>query len=570
MSKRLRSSAPGWAHWGPAVAALACAFALAFFPSRSDDVFLYLAIGRRFFADGHFPSQDPFLFTGLTSDWLAHWGTHLLTYGLFKAGGWNALELGKVAVVLLGACATLWVAWRVGESAFLGPATLLLGLWAGCDRFIERSSLLGDVCGAWVLALACAELVRPTRWRWALPPIFLVWVNLHPGVMPGLGFVGAAAMVQGREWRRWVPVLAGCLAACCVHPNGVVNLWRTLLSMMGSGFDVIRQNYWEFMPTMSPVYLDTLQVRLFIGLLLATLAALVLSRSENRLRWFGAICFAALSYLGLTSIRFVTTASLSLPVLVAALGSRRTTAARLRTEEGNPGWRRWRSAALATAVAGAVLTAKVLIWGYATATGPRRPALGLDSSAVPVSAASFVKQLPFAGRIFNEHSFGAFLAYAWDGDPKLFYHGHVMIADPTFYARDYLGVNRSAADFDRVVRSHDISLFFLRTIQVTPTAGPLLYQLLLTRPEWHLVYWDPVAAVFLRGTRENMELVAEYEYRYFDPFRRELLGVGLREAPERVRLEATRALRDAPRNPFARRLLRLGFGIDPEPLLRSN
>ncbi len=34
---------------------------LAVFPLRSDDVFLYLAIGRRFFEDGHLPTVDPFL-----------------------------------------------------------------------------------------------------------------------------------------------------------------------------------------------------------------------------------------------------------------------------------------------------------------------------------------------------------------------------------------------------------------------------------------------------------------------------------------------------------------------------
>jgi hypothetical protein len=51
--------------------AMACTF-----PVQSDDIFMYLAIGRRFFNDGRLPRIDPFLFSlpdyhwHITHEWM--------------------------------------------------------------------------------------------------------------------------------------------------------------------------------------------------------------------------------------------------------------------------------------------------------------------------------------------------------------------------------------------------------------------------------------------------------------------------------------------------------------------
>jgi hypothetical protein len=44
-------------------AVLLQALLLSLFPCRSDDIFMHLAVGRRFFAEGGFPETDPFLFS---------------------------------------------------------------------------------------------------------------------------------------------------------------------------------------------------------------------------------------------------------------------------------------------------------------------------------------------------------------------------------------------------------------------------------------------------------------------------------------------------------------------------
>jgi hypothetical protein len=594
-AKAAAPPSPAWEaldRWALPVAAAAVilgAFLLAAFPTRSDDLFMHLAVGRRFFQTGHFPDPDPWLFSlrDYHRRWIdvAYWGTHLGATKLYALGGFTLLSVVKSLLVVAGALAPLWLARRLGYRAFVVPAALLVALWAACDRFIERGSLISDCFGPWVLAITVAEMVRPSRLRWLLPALILVWTNLHPGVATGLVFVLAAAGLQWREWRRWLPVTLACLAASVVHPDGPRHLMWALQSAPGGGSAAFRKHNYEQMPTLSPEYIHTLQVWLFIALAAAAWAGAVwaLARGggpphgagsagstdlvRRRRPWFGLLVLAALTYMGLSTIRFVTTAAMALPVVVVALLAppRRDPAEAAAAPRA--GLRGAAIAAALTALVAVALDAKVALAGYATTSGPRHGGFGLERAAYPFGGADFLKSIPLAGGIFNEHSFGAFLAWYWDGQPPIYFHGYVL--DEGFYDRDYLGANKSPEEFDRIVRQYDIGAFFMARLPVTPSSGPLLHRLLLTRPEWHLVYWDERSMIFLRDRPEHRAIIAANEYRYFDPFRQDRLDRGLTDDPGRVLDEAVRVLHHAPDTGPARRLIRKVFRQDPDALVRQ-
>src|SRR5262245_1500763 len=106
------------AAWPPAaLAVLACAAYLACFPTVSDDIFMHLAVGRRFFAEGSFPNPDPWLFSLPDYDrgWIdrAYWGTHLGATWLHRLGGFELLVVLKSLLVVAGAAAPLWLARRL-------------------------------------------------------------------------------------------------------------------------------------------------------------------------------------------------------------------------------------------------------------------------------------------------------------------------------------------------------------------------------------------------------------------------------------------------------------------------
>jgi hypothetical protein len=300
---------------------------------------MHLAVGRRFFETGRFPDPDPWLVSlpEYHRKWIdvADWGTHLAVTKLHAIGGFALLSALKALLIFTAAIAPLWLARRLGYRSFLAPAVLLLGLWAASDRFIERGSLISDCFGAWVLALVMAEMARPSRLRWLVPVLLLVWTNFHPGVLVGLFFVLCAAALRFSEWRRWLPLVVACVVACVVHPDGARHLLWAIETARGST-GAFRAHNFEMMPTLSPEHADSREVLLFLLLLGVAWVSLAYAFVQRSRPWFGVAVVAALTWFGLSTVRFVTTASMAMPVAVVgvlAVARRARDAGRAQREE---------------------------------------------------------------------------------------------------------------------------------------------------------------------------------------------------------------------------------------------
>jgi hypothetical protein len=534
-----------------------------------------LAVGRHVFATGRFPDPDPWLFS--LPDYhrraidLAYWGMHLGSAKLHALGGFALLGVVKALLVTGAAAAPLWLAHRLGLRSFLVPAIVLLGLWTANDRFIERGSLVSDCLGPVVLALLVHEMHRPGRRRWLIPVVLVVWTNIHPGVLTGLVFVALAALAGWRDWRRWLPLVAACAAATLVHPGGPRGTtWSVhLMSAIqpGGGSQAFGQHIVEWLPTLSAANIGTQQVQLLFLLCATTWALAVWALRRRRRPVFELATLAALTYLGFSMIRFVTTAALAMPLVAVALVARLRDADEARAPRPAAPSRPGVVALAATALVALLLDAHVAASGYDTPAGRRHLGFGLERRVYPFGAADFVASLPLVGGIFNEHCYGAFLAWHWNGRPKIFFHGYVL--DEKFYERDFYAANVSEADFDRIVSKYDIGAFFLARVPLTPTEGPLLHRLLVRRPEWRLVFWDDRAVVFVRDRPEHRTLLATHELHWFNPFVRGRLDEGLRQAPAEVLEEVTRVLRWAPDAAPARWVARDLLRRDPDELARG-
>jgi len=526
---------------------LLCALVLAIFPSQSDDVWTHLAVGRRFFQEGHFPDPDPWIFSipDYHRGWLDVWGMHLGTYGLYRLGGFNALVLFKSILVIIGAAAPFWVARRLSSRNVAIPALVLLSLWAACPRFIERASLFSDVIGAWVLAIVASEMVRPSRLRWLLPIIFAIWTNVHPGVLTGLAFVGMATISARKEYKTWLPVLLACIAASCVHPTGYHTLEWAIRGILGNEFAILRQFVAEFQSPLNAISAKTYPVVLFFVLLAFVLGTFIQSWRRKRVEIFEILVFAALIYLGLSSLRFVTTAAMSLPVLgVAVLAGTQSKSSDPLPEIWQ---RRLVGANVLVAATAFTLTLVVGVLGYdAPPFRNRSLGLGRDSSMDPVAGAKVVHDLPLEGKIFNEQSFGAYLTWQWDGSPRIFFHGYVV--DMAFYKDQFAAAMVEKDAFDRVMNDHKIDVVFLSARPASRKSGLAIYRNLITRKDWHLIHWDEVSVVYLRDRPSYASIIEQRAFRYIDPYRPEAIGQGLRENPARLREELSRALEAWPSN----------------------
>ncbi len=390
----------------------------------------------------------------------------------------------------------LWVARRLDYRSPLVWGLAAWGCFAASARFVERTSLISDGLTAVVVAILVVERHRPGRLRYLLPAIFLAWVNLHPGFPAGLAMMSFWLLAEARNARtRGFQTMAACFAgsclACLANPEFVDGALHPIRVAADPAVAILRHYYFEFMPTLGPRFREASHVVAFLGL--AGVQAGLLLHAFARRRWpiFEALATAALVWQGASVIRFVSLASLSLPILAIPL------LARSRWLEFAPTRRTATTVVAAVAIALlAGASVRLAGWGYTLNGVPRHVALGLDADTVPVGAADFLDSIDLRVPLFNQHDFGAYLAYRWDGRRQLFYHG--FVGDLYFFQAVYQAVSASEEDFDRIVRKYGIGAFLLARTFNTLDEGPLVVRILARRPDWHLAYADDVAVVFLR------------------------------------------------------------------------
>ena len=195
-----------------AMAALACLS-----PVKSDTWWL-LRSGLDTIATLQVPLHDTYTHTARGAFWPNHeWLTGLLFYGLYRAGGMPALVAG---------CALLSVsAWVLSWRMMRGPFELRLVLFVSCIAAAAGGfAIRPQVFTVAAFALSCWLL--STKREWWLPPILLVWANLHGAVALGLiavaGAIGAALFWNRRRLPSLLLAATASAAATLVSPLG----WR--------------------------------------------------------------------------------------------------------------------------------------------------------------------------------------------------------------------------------------------------------------------------------------------------------------------------------------------------------
>jgi hypothetical protein len=160
---------------------------------RDPGTFWHVAAGEKMLDAGRVLRDDPFSFTFAGRPWVAdQWLAECGMAIVHRLAGWDGLLL-LTATLLAGIYAC--IAGRLFRSGLhILPTCLLLALalLAGSPQFHVRPLAL--TIG--LLALTMAWLVdveagrKRLRQLWWLVPLFVFWVNVHGGVLAGMGTVG--------------------------------------------------------------------------------------------------------------------------------------------------------------------------------------------------------------------------------------------------------------------------------------------------------------------------------------------------------------------------------------------
>jgi hypothetical protein len=458
-----------------------------FSPEISDpDFWWHLKTGQYIVQKHALPVPDPFAYTtatarpsypaeprtrqfNLTHEWLAQ----ALMYSVYRAGGFAGIVLAR-ASALLGFCALIGLAvWRRRGDFHLALGAAFAAAGVAYHFTADRPYQI-----TFLLLAVTLVLVEMRRWRWLLPPVFLIWANCHGGYFLGwlvLGAYSAEALFHHLRKRPypgsgqlWL-VSAVCVLLCGLNPNGF-HVFQVLLNYRAS-FLQGRLLEWA-RPRLWPP--QEISVLLFA-------AAAMLLWARRRVRMADWLLFAAFTAAALSAQRNIILVGLVAPVVIAA-------------------YLPWTPRLPVSAqFAMAILIAGGLAIGVARGNFFQ---LRAAEWKYPSGAADFLLANGIAQPMFNTYEYGGYLMWRLWPLERVFIDGRAL-SESVFMDYARILYNHDGSDgqsADQLLDRYGVEVIVMNSFEYT--TGPIyLLAPALADPQqttWKLVYNDPQALVFMR------------------------------------------------------------------------
>ncbi|MCX7840269.1 MAG: hypothetical protein N2559_12580, partial [Anaerolineae bacterium] len=153
------------------------------------DFWWHLRTGQYIVETRAIPHTDPFSLTRAGHTWVTHeWLTEVLLYAFYTLGSFPLLILTFAAIITL---AFAFVYARMPGKPYVAGFVLLLAALSTAPTWGVRPQMLTVLLASVFLYI----LEQRRAWLYLLPPLMLLWVNLHSGY--ALGIVIIATYLVG-------------------------------------------------------------------------------------------------------------------------------------------------------------------------------------------------------------------------------------------------------------------------------------------------------------------------------------------------------------------------------------
>ncbi|MBI4000526.1 MAG: hypothetical protein HY348_01940 [Nitrospira defluvii] len=480
---------------------------LTFQPLVEPDFGWHLRAGLDLLAHGWIlPDTDPYSHTMPDWRWVEHaWLTDgllaLLYRGLEPFGGLGLIVLFGVVTAL-----AWWLAaGQVSVPQTYRLAAMVASLWVALPFLGARTQLV-SLLGVAVLLRVWSQIQQGRRqWVWVLPPLFLLWANLHGGFTAGLFLLGVMVLgtlmvrlcidrwptlaasldesvLSWGDLRRCMVVFGIAAAVTCLNPYG----WRLYVEIYESLTDRFMI---ETLREWQPVSFQGWAGKAY-GLYLAGLACLVVGwyRRVEPVRWMMLVIVLVLSLLHWRNVTLFLIVSLPLvaELFALAVASCLRWAPALRTYAGT-------NLLALTVVAASALS----LWGpehvahvWRSGTAPEDY---FEQTDYPIEAVRWIQnhREEVGTRLYHDYGYGGFLLWQLPGE-KIFIDGRMpawRIGDRRIF-QDYVDLNREDSPALAVLDRYGVDWALIQR-------GSTLALTLESHPAWKTIYAD-IKVVILR------------------------------------------------------------------------
>jgi hypothetical protein len=468
----------------------------------------HIRSGEQILATHAIPRTDPFSYTRHGEPWYAwEWMYDAVIAAIHHVSGLNGVVLFTAAVISFTFALLFRFILRRSRNLAVAAFLTLLAAAAAQVHMLARPHVL-----SWLLALLWVEnLCRfEDGERWALlwlPPLMLLWVNLHAGFILGLGLLGV--FVIGCIWRSLTAPRSGdrekiaqllivfsvCVLTTLLTPYGY-RLHIHVYQYLSNSF--LMNNIDEFKSPDFHVFVYE-YFELFIPLVIA---GAMLGREGLTPTRLLLLLFSL--HAGLYAARNIPISAIIMslvlgPPLTLAISPKSDGSSRLRwlrsvLDAGraiSDSMTRLESQLHGHVLAALVMAASVaLVLNGGRAFSRQIIAAHFDERTFPVRAAQFIAQKGIRDHLFSTDAWGGYLIY------KLYPCTRVYFDDRhDFYGEDFIKEYGKALLGTRQWRE-PLDHYQVKWV-LMPTNAPLS-SLLRESHDWHIDYDDGLAIVFSR------------------------------------------------------------------------
>jgi len=453
-------------------------------PVRDPDVWWHLAVGNWIAEHHSVPQVGIFSRTAADRPWIAYsWGYEVLLSRAYSWFGLMGIAWFGLLVTLAVAAVLFWMCYRLSRSFWIAWVVGTVGCFAYLFSLMPRPVFVSMAAYTILLGLLIEARQKGDLPKlYFVPPLFLLWANLHIQFVYGLCLLALFTFVTGLEHFceqrelsfRWLPppklsfsgtlfVFAASVLACCIGPY-FFRVFRVGLEYANS-----RVPYTFILELQPPKFVYFTDY----FLLFLTISGFVVLLWKRRFDLFSATLLIVTTISAFRHSRDAWLVSISAALLIAD--------ALKRTPGGED-----RFSPLELAATFAVVP--LLLIGVAKSTDfyPREldRAISYD---YPVNAANFLRRHPLAGPIYNDLNWGGFLIWYMPNYPVAFDGRTDLYGDELtgIIARSREGDYAS----DPILRESRLILLH---------KGLPLAAALARDPEFRPVYEDQISVIFVR------------------------------------------------------------------------
>ena len=466
-------------------------FAMAAQHVTDPDVWWHLRTGQLILQNHAVFHADTYSFTRYGQPWVNHeWLSDVFIFCLYRAAGWAGLIVTFASIT---ACVFLLVFWRCPGRTALGVLVTALAALASAPIWGVRPQILSLLLISLFLLILDASAKRP-HVVWWIPPIVLLWVNLHAGYAVGIALVlwalaGHAldASLGFENWaqavlriKRLALVLAVSLALVPLNPYGF-KMYGYPLATLHSPAMRLHIAEWFSPDFHQPQYWPAMLM------ILASVAAV--AWAPRRLRPSSLALLLVTMCMGLYSVRHLAIyAIVAAPVLSELLDAALAT---LRPEHCSQVQSSAGLSFVAKAGLNAIVLVAVAVYAATHVQHVLRSQANAEAARFPIAAVNFLATHQLPGPLFNYYDWGGYLVWRLYPGYGVYIDGRADLYGDSF-------MNRFAATYgltgDWVT---PLRAWRIRTVLLPPNSA--LATALKSLPEWKEVYGDSQAVVLTRS-----------------------------------------------------------------------